>query len=455
MSMSRWFPRPWSAALLICMFAMRGAFVPPANAAPKRQVAAPVVRARAAVVMDAKTAALLWAKRPDDRLPPASTTKVMTAVLALESGKLEDSFVVSRTASETQAVKLYLKTGDRVQLEDLTRAMLLKSANDASVVVAEGIGGSVKRFSALMNRRAFQVGARNTRFVNPNGLPAQGHYSTVRDLALIMRHALTVPGFREVAGTYRSTVTTWHQKKRRTIHLRNSNRLLQGYRVPVIGKTGYTRAAKRCFVGAAGEDGHEIIVALLGSTDLWGDARRLIDFGLKAAAEGAPETPPDRNPSLTVRASQLSRPAPRVPVVAARAPAAAPHRVQAESAAIPDREERAAPEAGAPDVVAKVPRAPSVPETAIERPPHQDAPSDDEAGYSLVLMPADNSRAAAERLRHFVGRRGHHAIVETTGSADSRFYRVRVVGLPSREAALRAGDQLRAEHLSPAIVPPG
>jgi len=400
--------------------------------------------------MDAKTAALLWAKRADDRLPPASTTKVMSAILALESGKLEDSLVVSRTASETQAVKLYLQTGDSVQLEDLTRAMLLKSANDASVVVAEGLGGSVKRFSALMNRRAFQLGARNTHFVNPNGLPAQGHYSTARDLALIMRHALSVPGFRELAGTYRSTVTAWHQKKRRTIHLRNSNRLLQGYRVPVIGKTGYTRAAKRCFVGAAGDDGHEIIVALLGSTDLWGDARRLIDFGLAAVAAGAPEMLLAGNQPLT------AQPVPRVQAAAARVPAAAARGAPAESAAVPSRVQPTPPEAPARNVVANVPRAPGAPEAAIEGAPLEDAaPADDQAGYSLVLMPADNSRAAAERLRHFVGRRGHRAVVETTGAADSRFYRVRVVGLPSREEALRAGDLLRAEHLSPAIVPPG
>jgi D-alanyl-D-alanine carboxypeptidase len=454
------------------MFVMRGASVTLATAAPNHTVAAPVVRARAAVVMDAKTAALLWAKRPDDRLPPASTTKVMTAILALESGKLDAPFVVSETASATQAVKLYLGTGDRVQLDDLTRAMLLKSANDASVVVAEGLGGSVKGFSALMNRRAFQVGARNTRFVNPNGLPAQGHYSTVRDLALIMRHALSVPGFREFAGTYRSTVTAWHQKKRRTIHLRNSNRLLQGYRVPVIGKTGYTRAAKRCFVGAASENGREIIVALLGSTDLWGDARRLVDFGLKAAAAGAPEMPPARpdppvarqvknappparTPTRPARASETSRMVPMPPGVAARAPAALDRGAQAEATAVPPRVTPAATDARALDVVANAPRAPGISDAASEAVLREDALADDGEGYSLVLMPADNSRAAAERLRHFVGRRGHRAVVETTGSVESRLYRVRIVALPSREAALRAGDRLRAEHLNPAIVPPG
>jgi D-alanyl-D-alanine carboxypeptidase (penicillin-binding protein 5/6) len=291
MRMSRWLQRPWSAALLICLLVIRAAPALAASGAAMRRNVQPIVRARAAVVMDAKTGELLYAKAPDERLPPASTTKVMTVVLALESGRLDEAFVVSQGAAATPAVKLYLRAGNRVQLQDLTRAMMLKSANDASVVVAEGLGGSVNRFSARMNRRAFDIGARNTRFVNPNGLPAQGHYSTVRDLALIFKHALSVPGFREIAEADRSSITTWDQRNRRTIHLRNSNRLLRGYRVPVIGKTGYTREAKRCFVGAASADEHEVVVALLGSTDLWGDARRLIDFGL-AAAPGSGRTAP-------------------------------------------------------------------------------------------------------------------------------------------------------------------
>jgi D-alanyl-D-alanine carboxypeptidase len=459
----------------------------------------PFVRARAAIVMDAKTGELLYAKGPDDRLPPASTTKVMTVVLALESGRLDDAFVVSQVAAATPAVKLYLRTGNRVQLQDLTRAMMLKSANDASVVVAEGLGGSVNRFSARMNRRAFEIGARNTRFVNPNGLPAQGHYSTVRDLALIFKHALSVPGFREIAGADRSIITTWDQKRRRTIHLRNSNRLLRGYRVPVIGKTGYTREAKRCFVGAASADGHEIVVALLGSTDLWGDARRLIDFGLAA-------TPGDRTPPVpTIQVKNETVPPPSraayapsktgtvpvsgqveyatlqaettpglgetVPALGETVPApvqaeyptledaAMPAPAQAEYATLKGETVPAPVQAGYPTLEDAAMPAPAQAEyttaARLTEAPPPPADSDDAPGYSLVLMPADNTRDAAERLRHFVGRRGHHAIVETTGSAESRTYRVRVVGLPSRAAALQAGDELRAEHLQPAIVPPG
>ncbi len=491
----------------------------------------PFVRARAAVVMDAKTGELLYAKGPDDRLPPASTTKGMTVVLALESGRLDDAFVVSQVAAATPAVKLYLRTGNRVQLQDLTRAMMLKSANDASVVVAEGLGGSVNRFSARMNRRAIEIGARNTRFVNPNGLPAQGHYSTVRDLALIFQHALSVPGFREIAEADRLIITTWDQKRRRTIHLRNSNRLLRGYRVPVIGKTGYTREAKRCFVGAASADGHEVVVALLGSTDLWGDARRLIDFGLAATpgdrtppvptiqvknetvpppsraayapsktgtvpvsgqveyatlqAETAPglgetvpalgETVPDRVQAEYPTLENAAMPAPTQAEYATLKGETVPDRVQAEYPTL-DNAAMPAPaqaeyatlkgEIAPGPVQAEYPTldnaampAPAQTEyttaARLTETPPQPADSDDTPGYSLVLMPADNTRAAAERLRHFVGRRGHHAIVETTGSAESRTYRVRVVGLPSRAAALQAGDELRAEHLQPAIVPPG
>jgi D-alanyl-D-alanine carboxypeptidase len=356
--------------------------------------------------MDARTGDLIYEKHPDEQLPPASTTKVVTATLALESGRLDETVTVSQSATRVQPTKLNLRVGDHVCLRDLTRAVLLRSANDASVVVAEALAGSVEDFAARMNRRAAELGARNTSFVNPNGLPAQGHYSTARDLALIFRHALEIPGFREIAGTRESQITAWRPGRRRTIHLRNSNRLLNGYRVPVIGKTGYTVAAKRCFVGAARADGREIVVSLLGSTDMWGDARRLLDFG-------------------------FTHPAPAVPGTAARRGTA-----DGGGAAKPS------------DGPALAPRVSRLHSPVAERPDQIDQ-------YSLVLTPAHNSRAAAERLRHFVSSRGHSAVIEAVGQLSTRRYLVRVVGLSTLEAARRAEAQLQAEHLRPTIVPPG
>jgi D-alanyl-D-alanine carboxypeptidase len=347
--------------------------------------------------MDARTGELLYSKSPDTRLPPASTTKVMTAVVALESGKLRETASVSRDAAATQASKLYLRAGERAPLDGLMHAVLLKSANDASVVVAEAVGGSVPGFASRMNRRAAQLGATNTRFVNPNGLPATGHYSTARDLARIFRHALSVPGFREMAATKQSRVTATAQTRHRSFVLRNTNRLLTSYRVPVIGKTGYTHAAKRCFVGSAREGDREIVIALLGSTDMWGDARRLLDFGLSA-------------PPATVMAGTTTAEA-----------------VPGEPAGV-FAMVRAGGEQGA--------------ESASEE-------------YSLVLTPSHNSRDAAERLRHFIDRRGHQAVVETSGKLPDRQYHVRVVGLPTRDAALRAQSRLEGENLRPTLIPPG
>jgi len=362
----------------------------------------PAIRARAAVVMDAQTGALLYAKEPDRRLPPASTTKVMTAVLALESGRLDEEVTVSPFAARVQPIKLNLRVGEHARLRDLTYALLLRSANDASVAVAETLGGSIPGFAERMNRRAAAVGALNTNFVNPNGLPAHGHYSTARDLAEIFRYAINVPGFRDIAATRTSRITAWQGKRRRSIAVRNSNRLLQSYRVPVIGKTGYTRAAKRCFVGAAEAGGRRVVIALLGSTDMWGDARRLLDYGL------APETAYPSTPLQMVSRDPDPVTAPSPRLFALRAPGTA------ASASAPQEDKR----------------------------------------YSLVIVPTANTREAAERLRHYVSSRGHEAVVEVLGRAPQQRYKVRIVGLRSRASAIRVSAALEREHLQPTIVPP-
>ena len=246
----------------------------------------PNVTARAAVIMDADSGELLWAREPDLELPPASTTKVMTAILALESGGAQRAFAASREACSVVPSKVNLRPGQRLSLEDLVYAILLNSANDASVVIAENLAGSVPAFADRMTARARQLGALHTHYENPHGLTAENHYSTAHDLATIFRHALTVPRFRDIIGTKAIAVSI--EDSRRKILLHSHNRLLEGYRIPVIGKTGYTVPAKKCFVGAGSYDGRELIVAVLGSTDLWGDTRRLFEFGFGDAWPVAP-----------------------------------------------------------------------------------------------------------------------------------------------------------------------
>jgi D-alanyl-D-alanine carboxypeptidase (penicillin-binding protein 5/6) len=247
----------------------------------------PYVTARAAIIVDAGSGEVLWERNADVALPPASTTKVLTAILALESKRLDDWVTVSPEAAATAPSKIGLRSGDRMALGDLLYAVLLNSANDASTVVAEGLAGSETEFAIHMNARARAIGARNSHFVNPHGLTAEGHVSTARDLATIFRYGLQLSQFREILETPRIKVPV---KSRRisTVSLHSHNRLLTGYEHRVIGKTGYTRPAGRCFVGSASEAGREVIIALLGSTDLWGDARRLFGNAFGDPSDGSP-----------------------------------------------------------------------------------------------------------------------------------------------------------------------
>ena len=257
-----------------------GLLVLPAGAAE------PKVTARSAILMDARTGEVLWSKKPDDKRAPASTTKIVTTVLALESGRLDERFKVSSRAQAQVPSKIHLKKGQRISLRDLSYALMLKSANDGAVVVAEGLGGSVEKFAAKMDARAKKAGATRTTFRNPSGLTHSKHLSTARDLAHIMRDALDVPGFRKVAGTSSRKIKI-RSKKTKTLTVSNKNRLHRGYFASVVGKTGYTRAAGRCFAGAATYEGREVIVVILGSSDLWGDTRTLIEWAHRGDGRGA------------------------------------------------------------------------------------------------------------------------------------------------------------------------
>ena len=234
----------------------------------------PRVTARAAIIVDAATGEVLWERNADWQLPPASTTKVMTAILAIESRRLDDSVSIDPEVADIPPSKIGLRGGERMVLGDLLYAVLLNSANDAAAAVADALAGSENEFAIKMNAKARAIGARNTHFVNPHGLTAEGHVSTARDLSTIFRYGLKLPTMREILETPRIKVPI-ESRRVNAVSLHSHNRLLTGYAHRVIGKTGYTRPAGRCFVGAASEGGREIVIALLGSSDLWGDARRL------------------------------------------------------------------------------------------------------------------------------------------------------------------------------------
>src|SRR5437867_10171193 len=254
-----------------------------ALAAPLPAYAAgPYITARAAIIMDAATGEVVWERNATEPLPPASTTKVMTAILALESGRLDESFRVSENAAETPPSGIHLRAGQRMRLKNLLYAVLLNSANDAAEVVAEGLAGSEEVFAAHMTARARELGAGTAHFANPHGLTAPGHEASARDLALIFCHGLDVPLFREILET-RSVQVPLESSHIKWVALHSHNRLLSGYAYQVIGKTGYTRPAGRWFVGAASHGDRELVIALLGARDLWSDARRLFAYGFGEA----------------------------------------------------------------------------------------------------------------------------------------------------------------------------
>ncbi len=262
-------------------------FVLLAAVRPVAAAGSPYLTARAAIVMDATTGDVLWERNSSQPLPPASTTKVLTAIIALESGHLDDAFRVSQNAAETAPSKINLRVGQRMRLKNLVYALLLNSANDAAEVIAEGLAGSEDAFAERMNVRAKEIGATTAHFANPHGLTAYGHLASARDLAVIFRHGLQLPLFREILET-RSVQVPVEATGVQWVSLHSHNRLLSGYTYLVIGKTGFTRPARRCFVGAASHDGRELIIALLGARDLWSDAKRLFAYGFGPGLDRPP-----------------------------------------------------------------------------------------------------------------------------------------------------------------------
>lgn len=247
-----------------------------------------VLTARAAIVVNATTGRVLYERNPDLRLPPASTTKVATALVTLEQGKLQKYLPVSLRATKIPPVKIGFRRNQKMTVESLLYGILMYSANDASTVLAEGLAGSVPKFADMMTRRVHALGATNTQFKNPHGLTQEGHYSTARDLATIYSAAMRHPKFQQIVQTKLATVQLLTAGKRphlRPVKFRNKNRLLWEFEGALGGKTGYTRAAQKCFVGAATRNGHTLVVAILGAQrrHLWSDATTLLEYGFANA----------------------------------------------------------------------------------------------------------------------------------------------------------------------------
>lgn len=231
--------------------------------------------AAAAIVIEAKTGRVLYAHNEAKPLPMASTTKIMTALIALENCDLDEIVRTGKNAFGVPGTSIYLEAGEELTMGQMLYGLMLASGNDAAVAIAEHVAGSVEDFCTLMNARAQQIGCMNTHFVTPHGLPADQHYTTAHDLALITRQAMQNPVFRQIVSSQRATIPWMNHPYERV--LTNKNRLLSTYNGALGVKTGYTRAAGRCLAFSAERDGLELIGIVLNSPDWFEQAARLLD----------------------------------------------------------------------------------------------------------------------------------------------------------------------------------
>ncbi len=245
------------------------------------------IQAKAAVLIDEGSGRILYAKNPSERLSIASLTKVMTALLVLENGALDQKVYISRRAAETGESTIWLEPGEIFSRKELLDALLISSANDAATALSESIAGTEENFVAMMNRRAQELQLVNTHFSNAHGLDAPDHYSSAYDLAVLSRQAMASPFFQQVVAT-KSTTLPWvgHPWPRFLI---NKNRLLFRYSGADGIKTGYTKKAGNCVIGAAQRGPLGLIAVVLDSPDVYGDQERLLDYGFNDYQAFAPD----------------------------------------------------------------------------------------------------------------------------------------------------------------------
>ena len=252
------------------------------------------LEATTAILIDAKTGEILFSKNKDVQLTPASMTKIMTALLAIENLDMDTVVTIDDETPYTEGNIIYMHKGEKFTVEQLLKAMLVTSANDCAVALAKTMSGTIKDFSNLMNGKAKELGAKNTNFVNPNGLDDKGHVSTAYDMAMIAKEAMKNETFREIVAMTSYTVPKTNKNKKRPLY--TTNRLLSDkyndivvngeYRKPyyknAIGiKTGYTPVALGCLTAAAEKNGTELISVVMHSSDFgrFADTIALFEYG--------------------------------------------------------------------------------------------------------------------------------------------------------------------------------
>ena len=265
---------------VICALALGFCFCAPTNAEPAdNTVSVPSLSAKSAILINADDGSVYFESNADERMGPASTTKLMTALVALEHAQQNMPVKVPSDAVGIEGSSVYLIEGETLTLYELICALLLSSANDAAAAIAITVGGSIEGFCALMNEKAAEMGLRDTHFTNPHGLHDEEHYTTARELAKIAAHALSVPTIREIVSKYKMTIP--HDGCADARLLVNHNKLLRSYDGCIGMKTGFTKKTGRTLVSAAEREGLTLIAVTLNAPDDWRDHAALLDYGFE------------------------------------------------------------------------------------------------------------------------------------------------------------------------------
>lgn len=285
--------------LVLCLIVLLQCILPTTVFAAKK----PTVNSEAAILIDGKTGYVLYKKNENKRMYPASITKIVTGILAIEQGNLNDIVTVSKKARSVEGTRVYLVEGEQIKMEELVYGLLMNSGNDAAIAIAEHMDGSVEKFAERMNKFVLSVGATGTHFTNPHGLFDPNHYTTASDMAKIAAYAMQNPKFREVVGTKKRA---WNGQEWKTT-LINHHKLLGNYPGATGIKNGYVDESRHTLVSSAERDGTEFISVVLKAQSSWGqyeDTMRLLDYGFEnfrtATVLGKGQTIPYKGKVYTV-----------------------------------------------------------------------------------------------------------------------------------------------------------
>ena len=242
-------------------------------------VSAMGLSAQSAILIDADSGEALYSQNSTQQMPMASTTKIMTAVVAIESIPLDTKIKIPEAAVGIEGSSVYLCAGEILTLEELLYALLLSSANDAATAIAITVGGSVDGFADMMNKTADKIGLKNSHFTNPHGLDDKDHYTTASDLAKLTSYALSLPIFKQIVSTYKYSISFDNKPDGRL--LVNHNKLLKSYDGAIGVKTGFTKKSGRCLVSAAEKNGVTLVAVTLNAPNDWQDHTAMLNYGFE------------------------------------------------------------------------------------------------------------------------------------------------------------------------------